>query len=151
MVYPRPRAEAAPNFTRLADGAILKTAAAFGTDYAFLVLREAAVSAEGVNFKGTSGAVQQRPDATTLSLGAAGEVRLNEIGLSAPAAAALRVSKDELELSLPVDTAGGELLLTVPGTWKLKDAPAGVKLAAAPAGAHRVTAPKGVARVLLIR
>jgi len=151
VIYPRPRAEAAPTFTKLAGGAILKMTAAFGTDYAFLELGEAAVSAEGVSFKGTAGAAQQRPDATTLSLAAPGEVRFKEFGLAGPVAAALRVSTDKLELSLPADTAGGEFTLTAPGPWKLKDAPPGVKLAAVSAGAQRVTVPKGVARVLLTK
>lgn len=127
-IFPRPRGEAAPTFTKLADGAILKIAGGFGTDYAFLALMEAAVAADGVSFKGTAGAVQQRPAATILTLGAAGEVACKEFRLAGPGAAALNVMADRLELSLPPDTAGGEFSLSAPGDWKLKDPPKGVKL-----------------------
>ncbi len=144
-IFPRPRGEAAPTFTKLANGEILKIAGGFGTDYAFLALTEAAVAADGVSFKGTAGAVQQRPAATILTLGAAGEVACKEFRLAGPGAAALNIAADRLELSLPADSAGGEFSLFVPGDWKLKDAPRGVNLSPRPgAGAVVLSVPKGI-------
>ena len=149
-VYPRPRGEAAPTFAKLAGDAILKAAGAAGTDYAFLASAETTAAAEGVSFKGTAGAVQQRPGGTTLSLAAAGEVRFNEFGIAGPAAAALQVTPGALDIHLPADTTGGEFTLTAPAGWKLKSAPAGVKLDAAN-GAYRLSVPKGIPRVTLTR
>lgn len=150
VVYPRPRNEAVPTFTKLANDAILKTVGGFGTDYAFLATAAATAAADGVTFTGTAGTVQQRPAVTTLALAAAGEVGCKELRLAGPVAAALKVAADALELSLPADSAGGEFTVTAPGTWKLKDAAKGVKLdTKAIPGALVLTVPQGVTRVVL--
>ncbi len=143
-IFPRPRGEAAPAFSKHAEGAILKIAGGFGTDYAFLATTEAAPAAEGVSFKGTAGTVQQRPAATILTLGAAGEVAFKDFRLAGPGAAALSVKADALVLSLPGGSDGGAFSLSAPGDWKLKEAPRGVTLGPRTGpGALVVNVPKG--------
>lgn len=150
VLFPRPRTEAAPTFTKLADGAILKVAGAFGTDYAFLAATESSAAAEGAAFKGTAGAIQTRAAATTLSLAAAGEVKWQDVTLQAPMAAAVEVGADTLTVTTPSDGQGGVLTLTVPGKLTVKDGGKGVSLKA-DAGMQRLTVPAGAVRVVLTR
>ena len=150
VVYPRPRTEAAPKFTKLARGAILRIAGGFGADYVFLATSKTVVAADGVRFKGTAGAVQQRRAATMLSLAAAGEVRCKQFRLAGPSAAALKTTARVLEIALPADSAGGVFTLGAPAGWKLKGAPAGVKLVVA-GKTYRLTIAKGTTQVLLSR
>ena len=151
VVYPRPRGETAPTFSKLADGAILKIEGPAGTDYAFLSTSEASPSAEGISFKGTASAVQQRKDGTTLSLMAAGEAAWKECRLSGPGAAALKISADTMVLSLPVNSEGGKFTLAAPGDWNLKDAPSGVSLANDGAEGLRLTIPPNVSQIELLK
>jgi hypothetical protein len=151
VAYPRPRTEAPPTFTRLADGTILKVSGTNGTDYAFLAVETRTAEAEDIRFAGTAAAVQQRQDATTLSLAAAGEARAAEFGLAGPAAASLRISPAELTVVLPTDSPGGEFQITAPGTWRLGPGTAGVTLDGPADGVHRLTVPAGRRTVSLQR
>ena len=63
-IYPRPREEAAPAFTALDNGKIIKVVSLFGTDYAYLSLADDTATAEGVTFRGTAASVQQRAAGT---------------------------------------------------------------------------------------
>lgn len=114
-IFPRPTAEAAPTFTTLADGTVIKVAGAFGTDLAFLSEAEASANAEGASFKGTSGSVQQRAASTALTLGAAGEVKWKDLALKGTLAASITAGKDSLTLSIPAGSPAGEITVTAPG------------------------------------
>ncbi|MBI2190774.1 MAG: hypothetical protein HYU36_02165 [Planctomycetes bacterium] len=150
VVFPRPRTEAAPAFSTLAGGQVVRVAGPFGTDYAFLSHLEATAAEDVVSFRGTAAAVQQRGDDTTLSLAAAGEVRWKDYGLDASTAVSLRVAPDALGLALPADSPGGPIALTAPGNWALQEPAAGAKLEAGP-GRYLLTAPRGILRVTLLR
>jgi hypothetical protein len=141
-IFPRPRAEAAPAFSTLADGKIIKVSGAFGTDFAFLADSATQAAAEGASFSGTAGSVQQRGADAVLTLGASGETRWNKIGLAAPFAASLRLAGDALTVSLPENGPGGEVTITAPGGWALKQKAAGVKLDSQD-GTVRLTVPSG--------
>lgn len=150
-IFPRPRAEAAPAFTALDDGKIIKVACAFGTDYSLLASEETTAAAEGVSFRGTSAAVQQRPAGLMLTLGAAGEVHTADYGLVAPTAVTLQTQTDTLTVSLPADSPACTLTLTAPSNWILHGgSPAGVKLTAN-GTTCQLTLPKGVTRVVLVK
>ncbi len=84
-LYPHPRSEAAPTFTTLDSGNIIKVSGQFGTDFALLAPTATSAAAEGVTFAGTVASVQQRTAGQTLSLGAAGEVHSGNYGLAPPA------------------------------------------------------------------
>jgi len=148
-IYPRPRAEAAPEFTCLADGKIIKVAGGFGTDYAFLAPDKTNAAAGDVSFEGTAASVQQRKDTTHLGLGAAGQVRAGEYAVSAPFAADLAVAGNAMTLVVPASGPGGELTLTAPGRWQPGKA-AGVEVKAVEGGL-RVTVPKGAVRVVFTK
>ena len=114
-IFPRPVAEAAPTFTKLADGKVIKVSGAFGTDYAFLADADSAAAAEGVSFKGTAGSLQQRAAATTLTLSAGGEVKWTDFALASANAASLQVAKDTVTLTIPANSPVGEIIVTAPG------------------------------------
>ncbi|MCX5659860.1 MAG: hypothetical protein NTW19_09080 [Planctomycetota bacterium] len=149
-LYPHPRKEAAPTFTTLADGTVIKAAGAFGTDLAFLSDKEATASAEGVSFKGTAGSFQQRPSWTALSLAAPGKVEWNGHALSGDLAASLNIAADKLTLTLPAENAGGVIALALPGSWKASDRPAGVKVDNEKS-AYTITVPKGAVMVVFVK
>lgn len=149
-LFPRPRAEAAPTFSTLADGKIIKVAGPFGTDYGLLSLEETRASAEGVSLRGTAAAIQQRAAGTMLSLAAAGELRFKDYRLIAPTAAALHVAPDTLTLLLPPHSPGGQFTITATGTWTLKEQAAGLRLDT-DAGRFLLTSPKGITRVILVK
>lgn len=148
-IYPRPRGEAPPTFRNLADGRVIKTSGAFGTDYAFLAVERAAASAEGVSFSGTAGAVQRRGEVTVLSLGAEGRVEAQDCALEAGFAAALRVGARQATLTAPPGCPGGEVKIRVPAGWK-PEAGGGGKVAEAEGG-FAVALPQGGAEVVFIR
>ncbi len=147
-LFPRPRDQEPPSFTTLADGKIIKVAGKAGDDFAFLSTDEATAAAEGVSFRGTAGAVQQRNGGTVLSLAAAGEVRWSTHALAAPGPASLQVSPHRLSVWLAAAGPGGQLTVTAPGSWALKNPPAGVTLEK-DAAAWRLTVPSGLTQVVL--
>jgi hypothetical protein len=118
-IFPRGRADAAPTFAALGGGRIIKASGAFGADFCYLAKDAAEAAAEGAAFRGTAGAVQDREDGLSLALGAAGEVRYKEYGLSGKTPASLRVSPTALTLQLPPGQAAGEIALTAPAGWSL--------------------------------
>lgn len=148
VLFPRPRTEAAPTFSTVADGKVIEVAGQFGSDYALLSLDGANAAFEGIVLRGTAAAVQVRPDATTLSLGAAGEVRWKDYGLAAPAAGSLAIAADSLTLC--TDGPGGEYELTAPEGWKVRETTRDVRLRLVD-GRHRLLVPEGVARVSLVK
>ncbi|MHB9130240.1 MAG: hypothetical protein ACYDBB_04000 [Armatimonadota bacterium] len=149
-LFPHPRTEAAPTFTTLDGGKIIKVSGQFGTDYAFIAKAETTATAEGITVRGTVAAVQQRPTGITLSLGAAGEVRSGEYGLTAPSAASLQVLPAALTVNRPSAVPGGLLTVHAPAGWTVKNAPAGVKLVAN-GTEYQLTLPEGVATVVLVK
>jgi hypothetical protein len=149
-LFPRPHADAAPTFTSLAEGKLIKVAGAFGTDYALLSPTETMAVADGVSLRGTAATIQQRPACTTLTLGAAGAVRVAAAGLTAPFAATLQASPDTLVLTLPADHPAGTVRLTIAAGWTVKAPGAGVTLTPVPGGLALGVA-KGVTRVELVR
>lgn len=148
-LFPHPRTEAAPTFTKLDGGKIIKVAGAFGTDYACIATTDTTAAAEGITLRGTVAAVQQRATGQTLSLGAAGEVHSGEYGLSAPCAASLRVQPAALTVTVSTLPAG-PLTLYAPAGWTLHGAPAGVKLEAN-GTTYQLTLPNGVTNITLVK
>jgi hypothetical protein len=146
-LFPRPRQEAAPTLTTLADGKLIKAAGAFGTDYALLATEPTEAAAEGVRVKGTVAAVQTRPDGIILSLGAAGEARLGEHALAAEGVASLRTGPDELLVTVPPSAQPQAVRLEAPGEWKVS----GAKLERLKSGMMVLTVPAGTFSVRLSR
>ena len=99
--YPRKRAWAAPVFSTLGDGTIIKVSGDFGTDYGFLSALDATAAGEGISFRGTAGSVEDRRTGLVLSLGAKGEVRYKTYGLSGEFPVSLRAAERALTVELP--------------------------------------------------
>jgi hypothetical protein len=118
-VFPRPRTEAVPTFTSLADGAIIKATGAFGIDFAFLSLDETKAEAEGAAFTGTAGSVQDRAGGPILGLGAPGSVRYKDYAIAAPGGASLQVQTDGLTISVIPSADAQSVTVTAPGKWTL--------------------------------
>ncbi|MHC4401735.1 MAG: hypothetical protein ACYTG0_18850 [Planctomycetota bacterium] len=158
VMFPRFREEAAPQFATLGEGTVVKISGELGTDYCFLpasslqspvssLEREAAVG--DVYFRGTAGSVQDRDDVKVLAIGAAGEARYGEWGISAPQAASVRVEAGRLVVDLPyAHEDGGEVTLRTAGRWKPAAGQAGVSLTPIEHGCRLVLEP-GVAQVVL--
>ena len=150
-LVPRFSDEAPPELTAMADGAVVKVAGTFGTDYCFLPSGEAEATADKVFFRGTAGSVQDREGSLVLATGSSGEVRSGEWGISAPQAASVRVEKERVVMDLSHDAKdGGEATLRVAGAWKLADGQAGVAVTGADAGLKLVL-PAGLTRAELVR
>ncbi len=160
--YPRKRDWPAPTFSTLGKGQIIKVAGDFGTDYGFLSASESSAEGEEAFFRGTAGSVQDRRHGLVLSLGAKGEVRYQEYGLTADFAASLRVAGETLIVELPQKVIDGDktlqpmipfpgetVTLTLPGEWRWQ-LPPGVKREKAEAG-WRLVVPAGVTKVTLLR
>jgi hypothetical protein len=150
VLYPRSPAEAAPVFTTLAGGKIIKITNALGTDYSLLAAEATDATADGVTMKGTAASMQQRATGAMLVLGAAGEVRAAKYGLTAPGAASLQVAEKALTLTLPAGYPGGMVTLTAPGRFKLDGKTPTVRLTAKD-GQFQLTIPAGITRVTLIK
>jgi hypothetical protein len=149
VMFPRFREEAAPRFTTLGDGAIIKIAGQFGTDYCFLPKEAAQVSFGKVYFLGEAGSVQDRAGVQILATGAAGEVRYGQWGISAPQAASVRVETDRLAIHLPyTQKDGGEVTLRTAGKWRPVEGQRGITLTPVQGGFRLVLAP-GVVQVML--
>jgi hypothetical protein len=159
--YPRKRDWPAPTFSTLGDGMIIKVTGDFGTDYGFLSALEATAAGEDAQFKGTAGSVQDRKDGLVLTLGARGEVRCREYGVTAEFPVSLRVGARELTLEFPAGIQppafqlmqpfpGGTVTLTVPGDWMLAKPLPGVKLTRTQAGLV-LEVPAGTRTIPLVR
>ena len=128
-LFPRFRDEAAPQFTTLGDGTVIKIQGAAGTDYCFLPGREAAAGAEQTRFRGLAGSVQQRRDSLVLATGAAGEVGCEAWTLAAGAAASLRVMPERLLVNVSADRQDpARVTVTGPGSWRPAEAAPGIVL-----------------------
>ena len=142
--YPRRRDEPAPKFSSSADGLIIKTEGEFGTDYGFLCADASCAETAQVSFTGTAASVQDRGTSLALSLGAGGEVRYGEYGLSSPSAASLVLDGGRLTVCASHDRKGDQMVVL--------HLPAGLTLSpdrqdAAPKntgpGTHEILLPRG--------
>ena len=149
-LFPRQRHAPAPRFSVLGNGYIVKVEGAFGTDYGFLADGEtaAAAVADGVGFRGRAGAILDRGERLTLSLGANGEVRCRAFAVKAAFPVNMRVRGDAIAMELPA--GGGEVRLTAPGEWGIAQAPEGASLGEI-SGGHRLAFPPGTTAVTLTR
>jgi hypothetical protein len=149
VMFPRFRQEAAPQFTALGDGAVIKIEGHFGTDYCFLPGEEAEVTVGEVYFRGKAGSLQDRAGVQVLATGAAGEVRYGQWGISAPQAASLRVEASHLAVHLPyAQKDGGVVTLRAAGQWRQAAGQAGFKLTPVEGGFRLLLAPGVVQAVL---
>lgn len=112
-LFPRPRTEAAPAFTRIGETGI-KMTGAFGTDIAFLAHDEAKTDGEGALFEGTAAAVQAREASLTLTLGAPGKIGYQGVLLAAPAAVAATIVGDTATLTASAPHAAFTVSVTTP-------------------------------------
>jgi len=147
-IFPRGRSEAAPTFATLGGGRIIKASGAFGTDFGYLAKDTGEAAAEGASFRGTAGAVQDRKDGLSLSLGAEGEVRYKEYGLTAKSPAGLRVSSAALTLQMPPGQAAGTVLVMAPLQWTLQSNAPGLSMTHK-ARIYILAVPAGLATVVL--
>ena len=113
--------------------------------------RRAKAECEGVRFGGEAASVQDREGGLVLSLGAAGEVRYREYGLSAEKPAAVRTQKDSLTVSVPTGHAGTTMTLTAPGDWTLKHPPTGATMSRKGADRYVLALPAGTVSVKLTK
>lgn len=127
-IFPRGKSQAAPTFSTLADGAIIRIAGAFGTDFTFLREEAGEARAEGVAFKGTAGTVRDRPTGLELILAAPGEVRYRDFALAAPFPVHARIGLSAMQLTRSNPAAGGEVTFTSAEKWSLSPATKGVEL-----------------------
>ena len=149
-LFPHLRTEAAPTFTTLADGKIIRVTGAFGTDYAFLATEATTAAADGVTVTGTAATIQQRDQHTTLTLGAPGELRYQDYGLHAVMGATLAVTPAALTISLPSDHTGGRLTLIAPAGWVINSPATGVT-AETQDGVYLIKIPNGVTQIAFSR
>ena len=149
VMFPRFREEAAPEFTTLGEGTVIRITGEFGMDHCFLPRKETEVTVGEVYFRGAAGSVQDRAGVKVLATGAAGEVRYGEWGISAPQAASVRVEAGRLVVDLPyAHEGGGEVTLRTAGEWKPAAGQAGVTLTAVEGGCRLVLA-RGAVQVVL--
>jgi hypothetical protein len=87
VVYPRLKSQPPAVVTTVADGKGVKVETEAGTDYLFVSMQRFQFHQGDITFDGTAGTIQVRPNATFLSLGAAGRIALGEQSLESPAAA----------------------------------------------------------------
>jgi hypothetical protein len=105
---------------------------------------------DGVAFRGTAGAVQQRAASTMLSLAAPGHVKWGDYALESAEAASLDVRGDRLLVGLASVSTGATFTVMAPGLWTLLDPPAGASIDQGD-GSMRVTIPTGAASVILVK
>ncbi|OPZ30037.1 MAG: hypothetical protein BWZ02_00867 [Lentisphaerae bacterium ADurb.BinA184] len=74
VLFPRPRGEAAPTFTRLADGKGVRIEGPWGTDIVFLAPAPFEFAEGGTRFNGSVGLIQRRGQKVHFTLGAEGRV-----------------------------------------------------------------------------
>lgn len=127
VLYPRLREERKPEVRSFEGDRVLKITTPSGTDWVFLSLVPMEVEVDGLRFKGVSGSVQQRRGSQVLSLGAAGEIQGKGVGLSASAAASLRVGKDELAVQLGTEFPGGKVGIMAPSGYAVGEGSQGVR------------------------
>lgn len=149
-LVPRARGAAAPAFTTLGGGTVIRIAGAFGTDYAFLSVNASRVKADDAAFAGNAGSVQDRANGLTLTLAAAGSVSYKDYSVAAPFALTMRVAPYALSVSAPVGTPGGVVTLDAAGVWALAEPQEGVSLAQAHRG-YQLTLPTGATEVRLVK
>jgi hypothetical protein len=146
-LYPRKAGEAAPAFTTLGNGSVIKVAGTFGTDYCFLTPTATQATTEDAAFDGTVAMVQDRATGLSLILSAPGSVRYREFSLSTAQPATLRVAPYALTLEL---SQSGTAMITAAGKVTLADDQPGVKLVKK-GTAYQVTTPAGITTVRLVR
>lgn len=149
-MFPRAPQEAAPEFTSLDGGKIIRVKGLFGTDHNFLSDREREARIAAISFKGTAGSVQERPGGILLALGAPGSVACGELRLESPFGASLRSENGALRLEFPNGNPGGSVTFQAPGTWGLGKAAAGLRVEKKGEG-HLLTVPPGTRSVQLTR
>jgi len=150
-LFPHRPNVAAPTFSTLGNGTIIKVTGTFGTDYAFLSDTTRTVTVEGVTFSGTAISVQNRPTGRILSLAAPGGVRGKSYGLAAAMPVSLAVAADALTLHLPAGHPEGKVVLTAPDGWHLSPGSKGATVAKGKATEYTLTIPAGMETVALVR
>lgn len=150
VMFPRFRDQAAPKFTTLSEGTVIKLQYQTGTDYCFLPRGKTNATAERAWFRGVAGSVQDRPGGLVLATGAEGEVGHGDWALKATHAASLSVRPDRLTIQLSPDRQqDAQVTVTAKGEWKLAAAQQDVKLNALKQGVQ-LKLPAGVVQVVLV-
>ncbi len=149
VLYPRLRAEPAPQFSTIADGKIVKIIHPFGIDYALLSSGPAVASGEGVTFNASAASVQQRATETVLSLASGGSAGFNDISITAPVAVSAEFGNRTISIVLANKSHGQVMNLKAPPGYKLQNG-TGVGLQFQN-GTYTVTFPAGSASASLVR
>jgi len=149
-MFPRKPDEKVPTFATSPDGRVITIRSDWGTDYAFLSESPATAKVADVSFQGTAASIQNRGSGLVLALGAPGTVTAKSLALTAPFGASLRVESAVLTIDMPADHPAGEIVVAVPGAWKLREG-RGVTLSKDPAGSYRLGIPAGKTTVELAK
>jgi len=148
-LFPRRRKDAAPTFSTLADGTVIKVAGTFGTDWGFLSALPAKAEAGDVGFQGVAGSVQVRAGRTVLNLGAEGHVRYRSVGLTSDVAAAVGwKDPSRITVQLPRGHVAARLQLKIAGIYGCDDKRV---QANATDGGVELTVPPEVTQLRLLR
>jgi hypothetical protein len=146
-IVPRPHDAAAPAFSTLAGGKVIKVSGTFGSDYVFLAPQHDEASTDVVAFQGTCGSVQLRNGSVVLAVGAAGVARTKDFGLLCERPAALRASMSLIDLTL--DGTAGQVKILAPDGYTLPDQQ-GVQLTMQD-GFYTLTTAAGITSVRLVK
>lgn len=149
-LFPRDHTAAAPTFTTLGDGTVIKVSGAFGTDYNFLSKEARQASAGDAAFSGTVATVQDRPAGLVLALGAAGSVHYRAYGLTTEQSADLRVNLTVLTVNLPTSHHATKLTVQAPDGWKVDPRQTQVTLEKPTPTEYRLSLPADLPMVTLI-
>jgi hypothetical protein len=130
VMFPRFRDQAAPQFTTLGEGTVIKLQGDAGTDYCFLPNRETTVTAEQAEFRGIAGSVQDRKGWSGVGDRRRGPVRYGDWALKLPKQPAC-AWPDRLTIhTIPDRREGGRVTVTAAGSWKLAESTPGYVLTA---------------------
>ena len=119
-MFPRKPDEKVPTFATSGDGKVITIRSDWGTDHAFLSKDPATARVAGFSFQGTAASIQDRRSGLVLTLGDRGTVNVKSFALKAPFGASLRVGSDVLTIDMSASHPAGKVIVTVPGTWKLR-------------------------------
>ncbi len=117
VIYPRRQNEEVPQFATMGNGKVIKVGGQFGSDMCFLSEQVTNVSADGAQFEGTVGSVQDRTGGIILSLGEKGRVTYQGHSVACDTAAALRIGRDTLVVDLPPNHPVVTVRIQAPGQW----------------------------------
>jgi hypothetical protein len=151
VIYPRRQKEEVPQFATMGDGKVIQVSGRFGSDLCFLSEKTAIVSAEGAQFEGTAGSVQDRNDGIVLSLGAKGRVTYHDYSIAGDEVAALQIGQDTLVVESPPDNPGVTIGIQAPGQWVEEKGSVRTPIRRSQDGTMEIRVDRGVCAIRLVK